>query len=383
MSSDAAIPRDTYDACPSEAHKTRSDKTIDTYLPAVESYKALINIPKPTNKNILIFGGSGSLGLTLVHELKESGNKITNFSRDELKQWKMTQDYPGVDQILGDVRNAAGVLAALRNVEPDVVIFASALKHIDRCEYQTTESVLTNVTGTQNVMNACSDPTLAKPPEVVVFISTDKAAHPTNVYGMCKALSERVTIEHAMRSKRKTRFVCVRYGNVVNSRGSIIPMLLHHCEKDGPLRLTHREMTRFLLTLEEAVSLICYAILKLPNGCIAVPRTRSMRIEHLFDLFCGAYNKTYNVVGIRPGEKLDEKLVTQEESVRVQVAEECIMVVHPAYEKLTFAAGEPYEYHSGMNVMTMDEVGDFLRAHNYLPALGDKPASVAAAEAKK
>ena len=215
------------------------------------------------NKTLLIFGGTGSLGYELNERYKDD-NIIYNFSRDECKHWEMKLNFNNNDKInfiIGNVKDKENVKRSLKRVNPNIIIIACAMKHIDQCEVNTSESINTNLLGTQNILDSIEEDTNSKL-EKVIFVSSDKACSPINNYGLCKALSETMIIEKAHYVKTIS-FINVRYGNVLNSRGSIIP-LLHKIGNDVDKKyfnLTSDKMTRFVMTLKESVDLIEYAIL--------------------------------------------------------------------------------------------------------------------------
>ncbi len=307
-------------------------------------------------KRIFIFGGSGSLGNALIK--RYSNNEIVNFSRDECKHWKMEMKYNNIENIIGDIRDHKSVATALIRKNPHVIIIAAALKHIDRCEFASEQCIATNINGTKNITDAIethSDKLTNL--ETVVFVSTDKACSPINTYGMSKAISEKIMIEKSHYIKN-IKFVVVRYGNVLNSRGSIIPILHEYGNSDGSFNLTHPNMTRFIMTLEESCELIEYAILKGQTGEIIIPKLRAMYIKDLFSIFSELYQKDINIVGIRPGEKMNESLINETQSRRV-VTDGIYHHIRPNYlrEKLNEAI---FEYHSGQNVLTEAELYKYL-----------------------
>jgi UDP-glucose 4-epimerase len=307
---------------------------------------------KLSGKRILVTGGTGSLGQTLVKRLLsvEMGRpeKITVFSRDEAKQHYMRLEYmhreTATDDVIyknsqellnfriGDVRNYSSVLAAMR--EADVVFSAAALKQVPSCEYFPFEAVLTNIYGANNVARAIRENNL--PVDMVIGISTDKACKPINVMGMTKALQERVFIE-ANRDCPNTSFMCVRYGNVIASRGSIVPLFVEQVRSNKPLTVTLPEMTRFLLSLDRAVDTVFAAIKFGFRGETFVPRVPSARMVDVAKALMG--NKKLPIVftGIRPGEKVHEIMVSEEECFRT-VEREGYYVILPVLPELRDAA---------------------------------------------
>lgn len=282
-------------------------------------------------KRILVTGGTGSLGQTLVGRLLtgEMGKpaQITVFSRDEAKQHYMRLDFmhkkAATDDVIyensqdllnfriGDVRDYSSLLSAMR--ESDVVFHAAALKQVPSCEYFPFEAVQTNIYGAQNVARAIRENNL--PVETVVGISTDKACKPINVMGMTKALQERVLIE-ANRDCPNTRFMCVRYGNVIASRGSIVPLFVEQVRKNLPITITLEEMTRFLLSLNKAVDTVFAAIKDGRRGETFVPKVAAAKITDVAKALMGDKDLPIIFTGIRPGEKVHEIMVSEEECFR-------------------------------------------------------------------
>ncbi|MBX3299100.1 MAG: polysaccharide biosynthesis protein [Acidobacteria bacterium] len=282
-------------------------------------------------KRILVTGGTGSLGQTLVRrilsgEMGEPG-LVTVFSRDEAKQHYMRLEFlnreKATDEVIyeraadrlrfriGDVRDLAALSSAMR--EADVVFHAAALKQVPSCEYFPFEAVQTNVIGAQNVVRAVED---AGPQvEQVVGISTDKACKPINVMGMTKALQERIIIE-ANRSTSGTKFNCVRYGNVIASRGSIVPLFVDQIRNGQSVTITMREMTRFLLSLDRAVDTVFEAIRSGRRGCTFVPKVPAANIVDVARALMGESEVPIVETGIRPGEKIHEIMVSEEECFR-------------------------------------------------------------------
>jgi UDP-glucose 4-epimerase len=282
-------------------------------------------------KRILVTGGTGSLGQTLVRRLRtsEMGRpaNITVFSRDEAKQHYMRLDYmhkkAATDDVIyqnsqdllnfriGDIRDYSAVVAAV--ADADVVFNAAALKQVPSCEYFPFEAVQTNVIGANNVVRSIRENRL--PVEIVIGVSTDKACKPINVMGMTKALQERIFIE-ANRDSRDTRFMCVRYGNVIASRGSIVPLFLEQVQQDKPLTVTLPEMTRFLLSLDKAVDTIFAAIKGGNRGETYVPKVASAKMVDVAKALMGKKELSIVFTGIRPGEKVHEIMVSEEECFR-------------------------------------------------------------------
>src|SRR5256712_6848229 len=282
-------------------------------------------------KNVLVTGGTGSLGRVLVRRLLagEMGQpkQVLVFSRDETKQHYMRLQYAhrpvATEEIIykgaqgrlafrvGDVREYASVVAAVRRA--DVVFNAAAMKQVPTCEYFPGEAVETNVLGPANIVRAIREN--GAPVELVVGVSTDKACKPVNVMGMTKALQERIFI-NANLGQSQTRFICVRYGNVISSRGSVVPLFLDQIRKGGPITITMREMTRFLLTLDGAVDTIFAAVRGGQPGEIVVPKLPAARVTDIADVLVDGRDIGIEYIGIRPGEKIHEVLVSEEEVFR-------------------------------------------------------------------
>jgi UDP-glucose 4-epimerase len=282
-------------------------------------------------KKILVTGGTGSLGKVLIRRLLggEMGKpaKIVVFSRDEAKQHNMRLDYmqrkDATDDVIynnfqqlltfriGDVRDFHSVAAVVRDA--DVIFNTAALKQVPACEYFPYEAVLTNIGGPENIIRAIRD--LGLPVETVVGISTDKACKPVNVMGMTKAIQERVFIR-ANLDLPKTRFICVRYGNVLASRGSVIPYFHEQIRKGGPVTITTTDMTRFLLSLNQAVDTVFAALRGANPGETYIPRVPAAKVTDLAKILIGDRKVETVVTGIRPGEKIHEIMVSEEEAHR-------------------------------------------------------------------
>jgi len=288
-------------------------------------------MPPLEGKRILVTGGTGSLGQAVVRRLLtgEMGQpaRITVFSRDEAKQHYMRLSYlnrrAATDEVIyhnfeellsfriGDVRDYSSVLQAAR--EADVVIHAAALKQVPTCEYFPFQAVQTNIIGPHNVVRAIRENNT--PVRLVVGISTDKACKPINVMGMTKALQERLFIE-ANRNCPDTRFACVRYGNVIASRGSVVPLFLDQIANGGPVTVTLKEMTRFLLSLDQAVDTVFAAIRGALAGETYVPQVPAARVVDLAEVLINGRDIPIVYTGIRPGEKIHEIMVSEEECYR-------------------------------------------------------------------
>tara|TARA_A100001015_G_scaffold307010_2_gene402216 strand:- start:1760 stop:2725 length:966 start_codon:yes stop_codon:yes gene_type:complete len=313
------------------------------------------------NKTILIIGGTGSLGNKLTQRLLDK-NQVYLFSRDESKHWALEIEYnhhQNLHFIIGDISDQAKIHQILIRYNFAIIILTAAMKHIDRCEYSINECMNTNLLGTKNVLDGIE---MYREKldnlEGVCFVSTDKACSPVNVYGMTKALSEAMMVEKS-KYLLDIKLVTVRYGNVLNSRGSIIPML-HKIGKNENIReftLTHDDMTRFVMTLEESVDLILYALEEGKNGEIIVPKLRSCYIRHLLDIFSDIYNKSVILGKMRPGEKLFESLINQTQAVRTKKRGKYMHIL-PSYK--SEQKGECREYNSQMEMMSRQELLSYL-----------------------
>ncbi|CAN5521188.1 polysaccharide biosynthesis protein [soil metagenome] len=329
-------------------------------------------------KRVLVTGGTGSLGQTLVRRILtgEMGTPahVTVFSRDEAKQHYMrleflnreaaTDDviYQNSKQLLkfriGDVRDYSSLVTAMRDA--DVVFNAAALKQVPSCEYFPFEAVLTNIYGAANIVRAIRETNL--PVTQVIGISTDKACKPINVMGMTKALQERVLIE-ANRDCPDVRFNCVRYGNVIASRGSIVPLFVDQIKKNQPITITLPEMTRFLLSLDRAVDTVFAAVSSNGRGETFVPKVASAKITDVASILMGEKQLPIVYTGIRPGEKVHEIMVSEEECFRT-VERGDYYVIRPVLpelrEETTGESALTAEYSSRDNNLTGDDLRDLL-----------------------
>ncbi|HEX3559054.1 MAG TPA: polysaccharide biosynthesis protein [Pyrinomonadaceae bacterium] len=340
------------------------------------------------DKSVVVTGGTGSLGKVLVRRLLsgEVGlpRQITVFSRDEAKQHSMrlafqhlrtaTDEviYHNFEELLqfriGDVRDLHSVRSVLRHA--DVIFNAAALKQVPSCEYFPYEAVETNITGAENIIRAIGENGL--PVETVVGISTDKACKPVNVMGMTKAIQERLFVR-ANLDGDATRFICVRYGNVLASRGSVIPLFHEQIRRGGPVTLTTGDMTRFLLSLEQAVDTIFAALREAERGETYIPRVPSAKVTDIAEALIGDRDVKTVLTGIRPGEKVHEILVSEEEAFRTvergdyYAIQPMLPELHSSEEKIT-PLGK--EYSSADNVMNKAEVTDLLKRHKLM--VGDR-----------
>ena len=314
------------------------------------------------NKKILIIGGTGSLGYKLTERYKDQ-NTLFLYSRDESKHWKMNIDFNNhhnINFIVGDIRNNEKIIETLLRINPNIIIIAAAMKHIDRCEYEMNETILTNIIGTQNVLNSIEKlQSNLNNLETVLFISTDKACSPVNVYGMCKSLSELLMIEKSKYITNK-KFICVRYGNVLNSRGSIIPILkeLGENKSVNHFKLTDERMTRFVMSIEESVDLIEHALIHGESGDIIVPKLNSCKIKDVIELYSLKYNKPIVLDKLRPGEKLSESLINDTQSLRT-FDQGKYLYIKPVYSNIIFDINS-YDYNSNNDIISIEQLKKIL-----------------------
>jgi len=303
-----------------------------------------------SGKVILVTGGTGSFGKKFAAiVLKEHDIKALRIlSRDELKQLQMKQQFDDsrIRFFIGDVRDKDRLHRAMNGV--DIVVHAAALKQVPAAEYNPLEAVKTNINGAANVIDAAIDSAVPK----VMFISTDKAVHPINLYGATKLVAEKLFVQANAYAGGRTRFSCVRYGNVVGSRGSVIPLFLQQ-RNNGAITITDQRMTRFWLTLEQGVRFVIQCIKRMAGGEVFVPKIPSMRILDIAQAIApGAPQK---FIGIRPGEKLHEELVTREEAGRTKEFDTYYIVEpeHPFWDSGNHRGGKPaapdFQYGSDTN----------------------------------
>lgn len=320
------------------------------------------------DKRILLFGGSGSLGNQFIQTYL-SKNTITNYSRDECKHWQMSLKYrsDNLKFIIGDIRNPVAVETAILRVQPHIIVIMAALKHIDRCEYAVDECIQTNCMGPMNVLNAVEkNNDRLSSLECVVMVSTDKACEPTNVYGMAKAMAESAVVEKSLYVPNR-KFVNIRYGNVLNSRGSILP-ILHEKGRDPEVKeftLTHPDMTRFVMTLEQSVELIEHAIQYAESGDTVIPELVSMKLVDLMDIFSETYKKPVRITGLRPGEKMLESLISETQSMRLIDGPNGYKYIKPPYKNLLIT-DNIRNYNSHINPLDRDALKVYLNKLNIL-----------------
>lgn len=335
-------------------------------------------------KTVLVTGGTGSMGRTFVHRVLsgECGTprKVIVLSRDEAKQHEMRMAYQhklvATDEVIyrnflsalefriGDVRSYADVCSALRDVE--VVINAAAMKQVPTCEYFPMQAVDTNCLGAANIVRAIQEHRY--PVQTVVAISTDKACKPVNVMGMSKAIQERIFISGTILNPA-VRFIAVRYGNVLASRGSVIPLFHSQIRAGGPVTITSPEMTRFLLSLREAVDTVLAALAEAKPGEIYVPSAPAALILNVAKALIGERKIDIRFTGVRPGEKVHEVLVSEEE-VNHCVRRGDYYAILPMLPELAGATREKNalqkEFSSGDNVLDLKATVELLRQHDLL-----------------
>jgi UDP-glucose 4-epimerase len=331
-------------------------------------------------KNVLVTGGTGSLGHAVVRRLlsAELGTpgQITVLSRDEAKQHEMRLAYlhrrEATDEIIyrnfqallrfriGDMRDYGAVVRAVRDAH--VVIHAAALKQVPTCEYFPFEAIQTNLVGAHNLVRAIAES--GAPVETVVGISTDKACKPINVMGMTKALMERILVEANLGS-RQTRFLAVRYGNVIASRGSVVPLFIEQIRQGGPITITLKEMTRFLLTLDQAVDTVVAALRNGQPGETWVPRAAAALVVDIAHALCNGREVPVVYTGIRPGEKVHEIMVSEEECHRTTARGDYYAIL-PMLPELNGQAEEralSAEYSSAQTTLDRSGVRRLLARH--------------------
>jgi len=322
-------------------------------------------------RRILITGGTGSWGYELVRQLlPRNPAEIIVYSRNESSQVAMSRTFedPRLSFCIGDIRDRAALATACEDV--DIVFHLAALKHVPVCEEQPYEALKTNVIGTQNVIEAAIDNRV----ERVVYISTDKAANPSNFYGMTKAIGEKLIV-YANLLRTDTKFVCVRGGNVLGTNGSVIHLFMDQIANKNQVRLTHRDMTRFFLTQKDAIRLLFKATEESIGGEIFVMTMPTCRILDLAEVLMTAMGKKAEIVetGVRPGEKIHEILLTDFESKSAVVYDEQYYVILPALEipglRERYAGCPPVpegSYSSGQSLMSRKKIREMLVRGGFL-----------------
>jgi len=311
-------------------------------------------------RSVLVTGGTGTFGSCVAVRLQQLGaGRVVIYSRDEKKHWDMAQRYPELDYVVGDVRDRDRLHEAMRGV--DVVFHAAALKHVPGCEHHPLEAVKTNVLGAENVCAAAR----AAGVQSVIALSTDKAVKPVNVMGTTKALMERIVC--SAQRKIGPIFCCVRYGNVLGSRGSVVPLFRSQIAAGRALTLTVPQMTRFLMTLEQAVELVLYALEHARGGEIFVRRVPASTVEDLARALVRyespqGDDHLMRTTGMRPGEKLDEVLVNDYELAVAETPDEHYFVVPAAAnrsEPLNFLRpSDPRNEYTSANTTRLQSLAD-------------------------
>lgn len=323
---------------------------------------------------ILVTGGTGSWGNELVKQLlDQSPKEIRIFSRGELAQVNMQRKFndPRLTFIIGDMRDADALLEATEGV--DYVFHLAALKHVPICELQPVEAIKTNINGTENLIRACIKNKVKK----VIDVSTDKAVDALNLYGMTKAIGERLIIQANM-LRCETKFVCIRAGNVLGSNGSVVPFFIDKIKRNETIPVTDREMTRYFITLPEAIGLLFKASEVSSGGEIFVMRMPSYRIWDIAQVL----NETLangkmkiEEIGMRPGEKLNEVLVSEYEATHTLMYDENYYIIMPTiaiqgleahYEKLGLEKVQFIRYASDDQVLGKEEVKTLLIKSGFL-----------------
>jgi UDP-glucose 4-epimerase len=337
------------------------------------------------DKCVLVTGGTGSMGSKLVHRLLSgelgTPRKVIVLSRDEAKQHDMRLSYlhrrVTTDEVIfnnflnvlefriGDVRSYEDVCAAVKGA--DIVVNAAALKQVPTCEYFPVQAVMTNCIGAYNIVRAIQDQSY--PVDTVIGISTDKACKPVNVMGMSKSIQERVFISANILNPR-TRFICVRYGNVLASRGSVIPLFHDQIRTGGPVTLTDAAMTRFLLSIDEAVDTVFTAVREAKRGETYVPNAPSATVLNLAKALIGDRDVGIKTIGIRPGEKMHEIMISEEE-IHHCVRRGAYYAIQPMLPELREARSpEPNaldcEFSSADNVLDLAATTALLRRHRIM-----------------
>lgn len=337
-------------------------------------------------KIVLITGGTGSFGKVFTRRILKGDlgtpKKVIIFSRDEAKQHYMRLSYmnrtTATDEVIyrnflnllefriGDVRNYRDVCSVIRDA--DVVVNAAALKQVPTCEYFPTQALMTNCIGASNIVQAISEHGFNV--DTVVGVSTDKACKPINAMGMSKALQERI-FTSANILNPETRFVCVRYGNVMASRGSVIPLFIEQIKSGQPVTITSEDMTRFLLSLDQAVDTVFAALTQAKRGDLFVPRAPASKVTDIARALIGERSNEIKIIGIRPGEKIHEIMVSDEEAPRAQARGD-FYCLRPMLPELLddsdnhFTPALDKEYSSADSNLTLEETHALLKRHRLL-----------------
>lgn len=279
------------------------------------------------NKEWLITGGTGTLGKTIVKIILEkyAPKGIRIYSRDEFKQWVMREEFSGyknISYLIGDIRDEKRLTRAMEGT--DFVIHTAAMKQVPSCEENPIEAIQTNTMGAVNLINAAINAKVKR----FMNVSTDKGVYPVNLYGVSKAAAEKLFIFGNTYSPGRTLFSCCRYGNVIGSRGSIIPLFIDQYSKNKTLTITHPDMTRYWVTIDFVANFIVSNVAEMEGGEIFIPKMKSMSV---MDLAKGLFpDMKYKITGIRQGEKLHEVLISMEESMMLKESQ-TLYIIHPKY----------------------------------------------------
>lgn len=314
------------------------------------------------NKIILITGGTGSLGKALIKRLNKD-NTIIVYSRDEGKQALIFGNDPSIIRVIGDVRDYEKLNVTLKRHRPDYIIHTAALKRIDDMEFYPDECVKTNIDGSENVARAALNNNIKK----CILVSTDKACQPVNVYGSSKFIAERIFTNYDYHSK-STVFAAVRYGNVIASRGSFIPLFMEKMNNDETIMITSEEMTRFLFTLGDAVDAVLGALDNSAGGEVFVPQIDSYTLPTCIKALENITGKTANtqLMGLRPGEKLHEDMLAPTElDFTYQVPNINLLQIRPQYTNRTHQDFEKYNGpHFNSALWVKEDIGDLVELIN-------------------
>ena len=333
-------------------------------------------------KSILITGGTGSFGKKFTEIILKrfpDVKRLVIFSRDELKQYEMAQQYPihkfpQIRFFIGDVRDGARLKRACEGI--DVIIHAAALKQVPTAEYNPDEFIKTNIGGAQNVIDAA----LATQVKTVIALSTDKAAAPINLYGATKLVSDKLFIAaNNIKGNRDLKFAVVRYGNVMGSRGSVIPFFLEKAKNGDTIPITHKGMTRFNISLNDGVELVMWAIENALGGELFVPKIPSYKIETLAQAIAPLAKIEY--IGIRPGEKIHEEMITISDSYSTIDLGRYYAILPSGCDKTKFLKNhnakevkQDFSYNSGENTdwISVEEMQKLIKIYvdpNFIPKI--------------
>ena len=291
-----------------------------------------------SGKNILIVGGTGSFGNQLLQKIikkKIKFNQIHILSRDEKKQYDMREKFKNsnIKFHIGDVRDKDCTDVATKNI--DFVFHAAALKQVPSCEFYPMEAIKTNILGTNNILNSSIQNKVKK----VICLSTDKAVYPVNAMGISKAMMEKVALSKSLLNQNSTTICVTRYGNVIGSRGSVVPLLINQIKQNKPITITNKDMTRFLMTLDDALELVFYAFKNGKNGQLFVKKSPSTTIDILCKSILKIFSKKnypIKTIGIRHGEKMHESLLSSEEK-SLAIEKKDYFVVNPDLRDLNYS----------------------------------------------